>query len=173
MSPAALQSWKKRIADFQHQASQNKGSGQTSLLFEWDQKPSHWDADKLDPFELPRKPWNFYCDRPDPLTEGEANIYFVLDHAVPLLLYVGETKLSVKQRWKGIHYCKEYIDAYVSLHRKYDMTFAVNVAFNVSAPKDRTQRLKLERDFILRWRSPFNKECWRHWGQPFRSYSKR
>ena len=173
MSPSALVAWKKRIADFQAQARQGAAISQTSLLFELDSKPNHWDAEKLDPFELPRKPWDFYRDRPDPLTEGEANIYFVVDHAVPILLYVGETKLSIKQRWKGVHDCKDYIDAYVSLHRKYKMDFAVNMAFNVSAPSDRTQRLKLERDLILRWRSPFNKECWRHWGQPFRSYSKR
>ena len=173
MSPSALVAWKKRIAEFQEKARLGSTLNQTSLLFELDSTPNHWDADKLDPFELPRKPWDFYRDRPDNLSEGETNIYFVLDHAVPLLLYVGETKSSIKQRWKGIHYCKEYIDAYVSLHRKYKLEFAVNMAFNVSAPKDRTQRLKLERDLILRWRSPFNKECWRYWGQPFRRYAKR
>jgi hypothetical protein len=32
---------------------------------------------------------------------------------------------------------------------------------------DRTARLKLERELILRWQSPFNKENWQKWGQPF------
>ena len=172
MSKTALVQWKQRISEFQNKALQDQGFGQTSLIFETTPKPNHWDADKINPFDLPRKPWDFYRNRQDPLSEGQANIYFVLDHAVTLLLYVGETKLSIKQRWKGVHDCKEYIDAYVSLHRKYDLEFAVNMAFNVSVPSDRTQRLALERDLILRWRTPFNKECWRYWGQPFQSRSK-
>ena len=172
MSKTALVQWKQRISEFQNKALQDQGFGQTSLIFETNPKPNHWDADKINPFDLPRKPWDFYRNRQDPLSEGQANIYFVLDHAVTLLLYVGETKLSIKQRWKGVHDCKEYIDAYVSLHRKYDLEFAVNMAFNVSVPSDRTQRLALERDLILRWRTPFNKECWRYWGQPFQSRSK-
>jgi hypothetical protein len=171
MSQQTLVQWKQRIWQFQQQAQQTPGVAQTSLLYNTQTKPDHWDAEKIDPFALPRKPWDFYRDRHDPLSEGQANIYFVLDHAVPLLLYVGETKLSIKQRWKGVHDCKEYIDAYVSLHRKYNLEFAVNMAFNVSVPSDRTQRLALERDLILRWRSPFNKECWRYWGQPFQSRS--
>lgn len=172
MAEKTLVQWKQRIFSFQEQVRQVPRISQTSLLFETNPLPDHWDAEKIDPFSLPPKPWDFYRDRRDPLSEGEANIYFVLDHAVPLLLYVGETKLSIKQRWKGVHDCKEYIDAYVSLHRKYKLDFAISMAFNVSVPSNRPQRLALERDLILRWRSPFNKECWRYWGQPFQARSK-
>lgn len=171
MSQQALSAWKERIFQFQAQTRRTPIAAQTSLLYATQSTPDHWDADKIDPFTLPPKPWDFYRDRHDPLSEGQANIYFVLDHAVPLLLYVGETKLSIKQRWKGVHDCKEYIDAYVSLHRRYNLQFAVNMAFNVSVPTNRPQRLALERELILRWRSPFNKECWRYWGQPFQSRS--
>jgi hypothetical protein len=167
MSQKALLLWKQRIFKFQNRARQEPSTTQGSLIYDVNPQPDHWDAEKIDPFALTPKPWDFYRERYDPLSEGQANIYFVLDHAVPLLLYVGETKLSIKQRWKGVHDCKEYIDAYVSLHRKYDLEFAVNMAFNVSVPSDHHQRLALERDLILRWRSPFNKECWQYWGQPF------
>lgn len=171
MSKTALLQWKKRIFNFQERTRQHPQTIQNSFIFETNPKPDHWDAEKIDPFSLPRKPWDFYRDRHDPLSEGQANIYFVLDHAVPLLLYVGETKLSIKQRWQGVHDCKEYIDAYVSLHRKHGLEFAVNMAFNVSVPSNRTQRLALERDLILKWRSPFNKECWQYWGQPFQRWT--
>ncbi|WP_234991392.1 MULTISPECIES: hypothetical protein [Cyanophyceae] len=167
MGQESLLQWKQRLQNFQDKVRQNPAASQTSLLFETQSKPDHWDAEKIDPFTLPPKPWDFYRERYDPLQEGQANIYFVLDHAVPLLLYVGETKLSIKQRWKGVHDCKDYIDAYISLHRQYGLNVAVNLAFNVSVPTDRSQRLALERDLILKWRSPFNKECWRYWGQPF------
>lgn len=170
MSQGALSQWKDRIFQFQHRTRQQPPTDQASLLVETHPLPDHWDADKIDPFALPPKPWDFYRDRPDPLSEGQANIYFVIDHAVPLLLYVGETKLSIKQRWKGVHDCKDYIDAYVSLHRQYGLEFAVNMAFNVSVPSNRTQRLALERDLIFKWRSPFNKECWQYWGQPFQRH---
>ncbi|MGB2926418.1 MAG: GIY-YIG nuclease family protein [Limnothrix sp.] len=171
MSQKALCKWKQRIANFQQQAQRQIQPDQGSLIYDVNPQPDHWNAAKIDPFALPPKPWNFYRERYDPLSEGQANIYFVLDHAVPLLLYVGETKLSVKQRWQGVHDCKDYIDAYVSLHRKHGLDFAVNMAFNVSVPKQNKQRLALEKDLILRWRSPFNKECWQHWGQPFQRRS--
>lgn len=44
---------------------------------------------------------------------------------------------------------------------------AVNAAFWWDAPIDRRTRQELELNLILKWRSPFNKENWERWGQPF------
>jgi hypothetical protein len=48
-------------------------------------------------------------------------IYFIIDNALPLLLYVGETMQTAKQRWNGTHDCKDYAMNYVELHRKHDL----------------------------------------------------
>ncbi len=42
---------------------------------------------------------------------SDACIYFVIDSAARLLLYVAETCRSNK-RWKGTHDCKRYIEKY-------------------------------------------------------------
>ncbi len=170
MRSETLLKWKQKIFHYQESVRNCPATTQHSLLVEINPVPDHWDAEKIDPFNLTPKPWDFYRERYDPLKESASNIYFVIDRAMPLLLYVGETKLSIKQRWQGEHDCKQYIDAYVSLNRKYGFEIAINMAFNVSVPGDRRRRLALERDLILRWRSPFNKECWQYWGQPFQRY---
>ena len=105
--------------------------------------------------------WRYPADSP-----GDACLYFVIDSAMPLLLYVGETCRSNK-RWKGEHDCKCYIDRYHDLHHRYGLERAVNIAFWWDTPSDHTARLDLELSLILRWRSPFNKENWERWGQPF------
>ncbi|MDJ0747683.1 MAG: hypothetical protein QNJ32_30710, partial [Xenococcaceae cyanobacterium MO_167.B27] len=40
-------------------------------------------------------------------------------------------------------------------------------AFWYDTPAERKSRLKLESELINRWQSPFNKENWQRWGQPF------
>jgi hypothetical protein len=47
------------------------------------------------------------------------------------------------------------------------MPSAVNIAFFWDAPPNRKYRQKLEQTLIKRWRTPFNKEMWNLWGQPF------
>ncbi|MEO0688447.1 MAG: GIY-YIG nuclease family protein, partial [Cyanobacteria bacterium J06649_11] len=44
---------------------------------------------------------------------------------------------------------------------------AVNIAFWWDAPDSTRPRQKLELELIQKWRSPFNKENWKLWGQPF------
>jgi hypothetical protein len=92
--------------------------------------------------------WRYPADSP-----GDACLYFVIDSAMPLLLYVGETCRSNKR--------------YHDLHHRYGLERAVNIAFWWDTPSDHTARLDLELSLILRWRSPFNKENWERWGQPF------
>lgn len=101
-----------------------------------------------------------------PTDAGSAAIYFVIDNAMPLLLYISETCRSSK-RWKGEHGCKQYLDSYHSLHYHYGLQREVSIAFWWDAPTDRRARQELELSLILKWRSPFNKENWNRWGQPF------
>jgi hypothetical protein len=70
-------------------------------------------------------------------------------------------------RWKGTHDAKRYINKYIALHRQYGLSPAVNISFWYHAPVDRKARQQLELALILKWRSPFNKQCWQWWGQPF------
>ena len=152
--------WKQRIFNYQQSAQQNSTPQQGTLF---DLAPNPFDPDTVDPFTLRLQ--NLAClDRPDP--GDELCLYFVIDNTLPLLLYVGETKRSPNQRWTN-HDCETYINRYISLHRRYAIDVAVGIAFWFGAPAHRQQRLKLESELIHKWRSPFNKESWQWWGQPF------
>ena len=94
-------------------------------------------------------------------------IYFIIDNSLPLLLYVGETKQTAKQRWNGVHDAKDYVTNYIELHRKHQLEVRVCSAFWYDTPSDRKSRLKLESQLIKRFSTPFNKENWQRWGQPF------
>ncbi|WP_199350060.1 hypothetical protein [Nostoc flagelliforme] len=98
---------------------------------------------------------------------GQAALYFVIDSAADLLLYVGETCQSNK-RWKNAHDCKDYVASYQDMNHRYDIKTAVNIGFWWDAPTQRKARLALEQAMIQEWRSPFNKEMWNLWGQPFK-----
>ena len=95
---------------------------------------------------------------------GEACLYFVVDSAAELILYVGETLRSNK-RWNQKHDCKDYIDSYQDSHYRYKLKTAVNIVFGgIYTPQRRENRQQLEQALIQKWRSPFNKEMWRVWG---------
>ena len=161
MSKEALLKWKSRIFKHQQQALQTRSPQQTSLF---DAPKAHCDSDTINPFELKLHNSQFYRMK----EHRESNcIYFIIDNTLPLLLYVGETKQSAKQRWNGTHDCKDYMMNYVELHRKYDLEVKMCSAFWYDTPSDRQGRLKLERELILHWQSPFNKENWSKYGKPF------
>ncbi|MCC5641204.1 GIY-YIG nuclease family protein [Nostoc sp. CHAB 5844] len=162
MSADALVQWKSRIIAHQQQVRQSQPPQQTALF---DLTPKHCDPDTIDPLTLQLVPISFYRKPAEGL--GEACLYFILDSEAGLILYVGETCRSNK-RWKGIHDCKEYIASYQDLHSRYGLQTAVNAAFWWDAPVDRRARQQLELKLILKWRSPFNKENWELWGQPFK-----
>lgn len=162
MSADALLKWKSRILTHQQQVSQNQPIQQTSLF---DLSSNHCAPDAIHPLSLQLVPMSFYRKPAD--SPGEACLYFILDSAAGLILYVGETMRSDK-RWKGIHACKNYIASYQDLHSRYGLTTAVNAAFWWDAPVERRARQQLELKLILKWRSPFNKENWDLWGQPFK-----
>ena len=161
MSVDALLGWKSQIFDYQQRTRLMTPPQQTALF---DVAPKHCDPDRIDPLQLSVRSLSFYRMPAD--TPGDACLYFVVDSAAGLVLYVGETCRSNK-RWKGIHDCKGYIESYQSLHYQYGMKTAVNIAFWWDTPIDRRSRQKLEQTLIQKWKSPFNKECWQRWGQPF------
>ena len=99
--------------------------------------------------------------------ENQGCLYFILDRRWPILLYVGETKLTADQRWQGTHDCKDYILNYIELHRRHELEVEVVSVFWPHLPPDKKILQTWEKQLILKWRSPFNKECWRWWGQPF------
>lgn len=161
MSTEGLQQWKAQIFEYQ-QKTRIKPPNQQTALF--DTAPNHCDPDKIDPLTLQPQSMAFYRMPAD--YAGQACLYFVVDSAANLILYVGETLRSNK-RWKQKHDCKDYIEAYQSLHYKYQLKTAVNIGFWWDTPQRREARQELELALILKWRSPFNKEMWRIWGQPF------
>ncbi len=166
MGKAALVAWKQAIAAYQQQIGQERQQPQASLaqgtLF--DLGADHCNPDAIDPFALPVYPFNFY-DRPFD-GAGEACIYFAIDRAVPLLLYVGET-IASDRRWKGVHDCKRYVANYTNLHATHGLERAICTAFWWEAPRATRARKRLESHLIARWKPPFNKENWSFWQTPF------
>jgi hypothetical protein len=161
MDSAALVRWKSDIATHQQRARESKSAFQGTLF---DLAPVHIAPDLIDPFSLRLCPMSFYRLPAD--GSGEATIYFLIDSAAELVLYIGETCRS-NLRWKGEHDCKRYIEKYIDLHYRHGLKTAVNMAFCWDAPVQARLRQQLELNLIKRWRSPFNKENWTLWGRPF------
>lgn len=155
-----LTTWKQRIWQFQQQNGPGTGVAQ-GCLFDLAPGPP---VEQLDPFTLPQRNAEFWRGQFE--DTGNAALYFVVDHELPLLLYVGET-VKANQRWKGTHDCKRYILSYVSAHRAQQLPVQVNIGFWPYAPKGRKARQALEAQLIRQWRSPFNKENWHLWATPF------
>ena len=161
MSAYAINTWKQRVFKFQSQVQVNPLTLQGSLF---ELIPNHPNPDSIDPFQLRQYHTEFWKWTFE--DEGVAALYFVIDAALPLLLYVGETCQS-NVRWKGQHDCKRYLQNYVSAHRQQDLLVRVSIGFWQDAPKETRPRQQLEQALIQKWRSPFNKENWHHWGNPF------
>ena len=160
MDADALVQWKARITTYKQRTKENQPVQET--LF--DVAKTHVDPDKIDPFKLRPCPISFYRLPVD--SPGEACIYFVVDSAAELVLYIGETCRSNK-RWKGTHDCKRYLDKYQGLHYQYKLLCAINIAFWWGAPVQTRARQQMELGLIEKWRSPFNKKNWTLWGAPF------
>jgi len=162
ISATALETWKQRVFTFQQEVQAQTTTQQDSLFAS---APSIDEiAARIDPFSLPRQNIEFW--RRQAIDVGVAAYYFVIDDALPLLLYVGETVKS-NQRWKGEHDCKRYVQSYVEAHHSNGLRAAVNIAFYRWAPDQTRDRQLLETALIERWRSPFNKQNWVFWGTPF------
>ena len=154
ISLETLEQWKAKIINLQ----QSTGQPQQMSLFSNEVKP------EIDPFALKLHNWEFFEWGKD---EGDNCLYFVLDNVCGLLLYIGETKRSPTLRWKGKHDARDYISNYVALHRRHKLDVAVNVAFYWDVPGEKGALRELEQQLIQQWRSPFNRESWKHWGKLF------
>ncbi len=167
LSAQALQDWKQRVYRFQQELGQGAGPTQGSLFGTGVGAEPGSPAEvvgQLDPFGLPQRNGEFWREQFS--DRGAPALYFVVDHELPILLYVGET-VRANQRWKGTHDCKRYILNYVAAHRLHSLPVQVNIGFWPYAPEDRRARQALELALIRHWRSPFNKENWQQWGTPF------
>ncbi len=165
VSRAELAEWKQRIFVYQSRVRSERSPQQPTLFdLVLSTVAATIAADSIDPFSLPPQNTEFW--RWKAYDPGCAALYFVIDHELPILLYVGETVKS-NQRWKGEHDCKRYLQQYVSAHRPHQLPVAVNIGFWPKAPQDTRPRQQLESALIDKWRSPFNKENWSFWGTPF------
>lgn len=159
MSADALHAWKQRVRQYQcviQSAKLAQGS-----LFDLGALGA---LDRVDPFRLTAQNIEFWRSPAD--EPGLAALYFVIDHELPLLLYVGET-CKANQRWKGVHDCKRYVRNYIAAHRVHNLPVKVSIGFWPHAPEQTRARQRMERMLIEHWRSPFNKENSKHWGTPF------
>jgi hypothetical protein len=162
MDKKTLTKWKQKIIVYQQQVRTSESHQQVSLF---NLQNSYVDPDIIDPFTIQLSALSFYRLPVD--SPGQACLYFVIDVSEKLLLYIGETCKSNK-RWKGVHNCKRYIENYLDLHYRYELKTAVNIGFWWDAPVPTIARQQLELSLIQKWKSPFNKENWKYWGQPFR-----
>ena len=161
MNSKYLQNWKAQIHKHQHQISGSQSQEQVTLF---DLDNLGIDPEAIDPFSLTLHSFSFF--RLPTVGSGSACIYFVIESAAELILYVGETCQSNK-RWKGHHDCKRYLDKYKDLHYKYGLTSAINMAFWWDAPVKTRPRQQLELALIQKWKAPLNKENWSFWSAPF------
>lgn len=164
MSRDQLIQWKQRILNYQKHIPYQIPTQQNSLF----ESESISTADKINPFVLELHNWQFY--RMPWTSTKSCCLYFIVDLAWSLVLYIGETKQSAHERWgrSGVnHDCDNYIKSYIQLHRDYDLAVRVATSFYYEVPNNTRQRQKIESELIHKWRSPFNRENWKWWGQPF------
>jgi hypothetical protein len=109
MDKPALVRWKPQIYDYQQRVRESEPVQQTALF---DLTSAYCDPDRIDPFSLRLHLSEFYR-LPD--NDSEACLYFIIDNTLPILLYVGETKRTPSQGWKGVYDAKSYISNYIVL----------------------------------------------------------
>lgn len=163
MTRDRLEKWKKRIFLYQQSVLKlGQNQVQTSLF----DLPKSYDLEVFNPFELRDVQSIEFWRFPDWRWSDENCLYFVIDFHLPLLLYVGETKRHPLKRWQN-HDCVVYIQRYKEAHNQHQLPHQVRIAFHWDVPIARSARQAMELTLIQKWQSPFNKENWRHWGQPF------
>jgi hypothetical protein len=173
MSPIALQDWKQTVLAYQQQVPITAGAHQPNLFA--NPAPEFavgtaigsciiTDPEQLNPFTLPQQNTQFWRWRAE--DAGVPALYFVIDYAAEILLYIGET-IKSNQRWKGEHGCKRYLLHYQQAHYNNNLPTQLGIAFWKDAPSATRSRQKMELQLIYKWRSPFNKENWVIWNTPF------
>jgi|GEM_PF-425901 len=159
-----LLDWKEKIFNNQQFIKNSFTSRQTNLFTDREQ----FDPNKIDPFDLLFFPLEFY---PSADTNESNCLYFLVDLAKPILLYIGETKQNPKKRWLN-HDCRDYIANYRDLHYRYKLNSNLRLAFWWDIPRERKERQDIESFLIGKWQPPFNRESWNIYGQPFKKLPK-
>ena len=154
-----LRHWKQNVID--HQQQQIAKSYQQTHLW-----AAPGDPPLRNPFALPRQSDHFFRT-PTPGVPSEPCIYFVIDQAAPLILYIGETA-NLHQRWQGQHDCKTYLSHYLDAHRRHQWPTQIHWVFDWQVPQTTRLRRQWERAWIRHWLPPFNQESWGRWGAPWR-----
>jgi hypothetical protein len=108
MSPIALQDWKQTVLAYQQQVPITAGAHQPNLFA--NPAPEFavgtaigsciiTDPEQLNPFTLPQQNTQFWRWRAE--DAGVPALYFVIDYAAEILLYIGET-IKSNQRWNMV-----------------------------------------------------------------------
>lgn len=168
MDKTSLINWKQRVYEYQQTIRKEKPSHNLTLF---ELPPNNLvSPDEIDPFSL-KLHSSLFWRMPEKYSDKDENnqgcIYFVLDITLPILLYIGETKLTAKSRWSGVHDCKLYTMNYIQQHRNHNLDCQVLTAFWEHIYPNKNVLLHWEKELIYKWRSPFNKEMWTIYGQPF------
>ena len=154
-----LRQWKQKIIAYQ-QGQTPRLCHQTDLFATASPSPLR------NPFSLTPQGGEFFRV-PGEFSQNEPCIYFVIDQAAPLILYIGET-VNLRQRWQGHHDCKTYLSYYLNDHRRYQLDTQIQWVFDWQVPRATRPRQRLEQTLIQHWLPPFNKESWGRWGAPWR-----
>lgn len=145
-----------------------------SMLVQWQSRVRAWQEQILaepsnysfDPFSLPPHAMEFYRSSALSNLGGDACIYFIIDRAVPIILYIGETCRS-DQRWQGKHDCKRYLERYRQDCYAQSIPVQITSSFWWQTPTERVDRQAQESQLIHQWKSPFNYQNWQVWQTPF------
>ncbi|WP_143288216.1 sigma-70 family RNA polymerase sigma factor [Calothrix rhizosoleniae] len=149
-----LNYWKSKIAAYQQQVR--------DMLVDITSLDSSLET--IDPWNLELTPISGYKKLGDRL--DNTCLYFVLDVAAGLILYIG----AVQHRNKELvstHKCKFDVENYTLLHNRYDLPTEVNIAWCWDIHMENQALPSLLETLVKQWKSPFNKENRHNWGQPF------
>ena len=154
MDIKSLNYWKCKIAAYQQQVRE--------MLVNITSPDSYFET--IDPWNLELTPisgYNKLGDRFD-----NTCLYFVIDAAADLILYIGAVQRRNKQL-VGTHKCKSDVEKYTRLHNRYDLPTSVNIAWCWDIPMENQTLPSLLDTLVKQWKSPFNQENRHNWGQPF------
>jgi hypothetical protein len=87
-----------------------------------------------------------------------SSIYFLLDTHNGIILYIGETRKSLKSRWSH-HHCSQFISPYIALGYAEESSIALSWVSKIPVQR----RVECEKHLIRLWQPPFNAENWMRW----------
>lgn len=155
---------KSRIFEFQQDEKENNLIRRQTKLFDITSLPCECqlDPDTINPLTLPLQPLNFATEVNQ---FDNACIYFILDKALPLILYIGQSKNCCKRlrtlnySSSGAHHRKKQIESYQQLNQNYGFSSSIYIArWDLPILLEEKYRLELEKSLILKWYPLFNQQ---------------